>query len=114
MEYPKYLVRPDDYVVFVSQTENPGLYAVKSSLEQWPDHLHNWYKYQRLIDGGWFPCEESELDEMKKKHDAHMDFVVWQCRSDGHGGRKGGTMEEYLEYKERVEAYNKNKKNAEQ
>jgi len=26
-----------------------------------------------------------------------MEFVVWQSRSNGHGGSKGGTYEEFLE-----------------
>ena len=30
-----------------------------------------------------------------------MNYMLWTTRNDGHGGRKGGTFEEYLNYKKK-------------
>ena len=40
--------------------------------------------------------EESEIEIFEKKCNEHYKFITWQNRSDGHGGVKGGTYEEYL------------------
>ena len=46
---------------------------------------------------GFFEIDESELELYEQKCDEHYKFLSWQSRSDGHGGYKGGTYEEYLE-----------------
>ena len=93
MEKPKYLVRPGDYSLFV-QTEE-GEYTHEINIR------HNWignkYSYERLVDSfNFFPCTEKELKEIKKKNELYNKWISWTTRSDGHGGAKGGTFEEFL------------------
>ena len=102
-ELPKYLVRPDDYQIF--ELKENQKYQIKDGA----DHVHHQYEHDVLISHDFFPCTDSELEEMKEKHDFHYGFISWQSRNDGHGGLKGGTVEDYKEYLKRVEEYNKYK-----
>lgn len=89
---PKYFYRPNDYSIF-HKLEN-GKYTHEMNLK------HSWigheYEYDILIKCGFVPCTEAELPALKEKHDLYYEWVTWSGRSDGHGGCKGGTMEEYL------------------
>lgn len=91
MDLPKYLVRPDDFAIFKLNDE--GLY---NQDERWAAQSH--FTFQNLTENyDFFPATEEELPEWEKKHRLYMDWLLWHCRPDGHGGRKGGTMEEYLQ-----------------
>jgi len=52
--------------------------------------------FKSKIDYGFFVIDESELDFYEQKCTEHYKFLSWQYRSDGHGGSKGGTLEECL------------------
>lgn len=55
------------------------------------------FTYDILTDGyGFFPIDETEIEIYVKKNIEYHKFISWQNRSDGHGGIKGGTYEEYL------------------
>jgi hypothetical protein len=43
----------------------------------------------------FFPIDESELQTYEGKNNEYHKFINWTTRSDGHGGSKGGTYEEY-------------------
>lgn len=93
METPKYLVRPNDFSVFVKT--NSGEYTHEMNIRhKW---IGNTYTYERLVDAcNFFPCTEKELKEIKAKNDLYYKWLSWAGRSDGHGGAKGGTFEEFL------------------
>lgn len=105
---PKYLVRPDDYSIF-DLDENNNCYRIWSKKPiTYPDGtrpnamLH--FTYDNLTKNyGFFPIDEDEIEIYIVKNHEYLKFVSWQTRSDGHGGCKGGTYEEYLKYLKRYE-----------
>ena len=99
--YPDFLYRPSDYQVF----PRVGNDTYKLPAE-WSTNV---YTYKQLMDADFIECGRDELDELKKKHDDHRDFISWQSRTDGHGGRKGGSREEYETYKRRIKEWNETK-----
>ena len=98
----KYLVRPNDFHVWELDESN-GCYrsysnrAVTYSDGTRPNaQLH--FTFDILTKNfDYFPIEESEIELYEQKNNSYMDYMLWQSRSDGHGGCKGGTMEEYLQ-----------------
>lgn len=91
---PDYLVRPSDYQTFKKQVN--GKYRILHT--DIPEQRGNEYDYQTLKSHGFFPCLEEELEEVERKSKFMMEYTQWASRPDGHGGSKGGTMEEYREY----------------
>ena len=59
MILPKYLVRYDDHTVF-SINEDNKTYSTHQS------NLHQKYKYDVLIKHKFYPCEDKDLDGIKK------------------------------------------------
>lgn len=98
---PKFLIRPSDYTRF--DLMESGKYT-HSDRTGW---TINEYTYETLHNLGFYPAMANELDEYAKFKDEHYAFLSWQCRSNGHGGSKGGTPDEYKEYLERVKKYKK-------
>ena len=43
----------------------------------------------------FFSIDENEISFYEDKNKEYHCFLSWQTRSDGHGGTKGGTFEEY-------------------
>jgi len=99
--FPKYLARPSDGVVF-SLNEDGKTYSLKESKEKFPDNLHHKYKFSNLIALDFYAVEESEFPALKKLQDEYYEFLSWKTRSDGHGGCKGGTIEEFKKYKNKL------------
>jgi hypothetical protein len=100
---PKYLVRPKDFQIF-DLDESNGCYRSWSCKKTYRDGtrpnamVH--FTYDNLTRGyGFFPIDESQLEEYTNKSDEYYQFISWQSRSDGHGGSKGGTYQEYLNRK---------------
>lgn len=106
---PKYLVRPNDYAVWerfkdtdlYRTFESPGE-EIKNRQDPY-DHFTHEILTRRY---GFFPIEEHELDKYLEKWKFEIKFTSWQHRNDGHGGIKGGTREEYLDYLQRVKEFN--------
>ena len=112
-EKPKYLVRPDDYFIFEVDETN-GCYRSKSSNLTYSDGTkvpaQKHFTYENLtLNYGFFPIDEDELDVYQKKEEMHINFEIWQSRSDGHGGSKGGTWEEFREKVLKIAPERKNK-----
>jgi hypothetical protein len=93
MTTPKYLYRPSDYTVFMKMGNDN--YDIKDHVDR--SWLLTGWDYSTLISRGFLPCTENDFDWLKKKHDQYYKFLSWSTRPDGHGGSKGGTMDEYLE-----------------
>jgi hypothetical protein len=106
---PKYIIRPNDYAVW-ERFKDTDLYRTY----EYPDREiknrqdpYNHWNYENLTRGyGFFPIEDHELDKYLEKWNLEIDFRSWQMRSDGHGGIKGGSKEEYLDYLKQVKSFN--------
>ena len=99
----KYLVRPDDFSIFELDESN-GCYRYYSKTATYSDgtrvNAMSHFTFDNLTKNyGFFPIEDSEVELYQKKSDDYYKFLSWQSRSDGHGGVKGGTYEEYLKLK---------------
>ena len=109
---PKYLVRPDDFSIF-DLDESNGCYRGWSRKpitygDGTRPNAQSHFTFENLTQNyGFFPIEENQIEIYEKKSDEYYDFLSWQHRSDGHGGSKGGTHEEYLAYRRRVNEYEK-------
>lgn len=95
---PQYLARPDDGCVF-SLNEDKCTYSTHVGKQDFPDNLHHQYDYNNLIASGFYSVTENDFKDLEKKSKEYYAFLVWRDRSDGHGGIKGGTIEEYRELK---------------
>lgn len=95
---PQYFARPDDACVF-SLNEDGLTYSTYEGKKKFPDSWHHQYSYDVLISHDFYPVTEEDFPALEKKRQEYVAFTVWQNRSDGHGGIKGGTMEEYLNLK---------------
>jgi hypothetical protein len=94
MEKIEYLYRPDDYAVFILQED--GKYMHGDNVDKgWSGPS---WTYDVLIQKGFRPIKDiDELHEVRRLHLEFREYMDWHCRPDGHGGKKGGTYEEFLE-----------------
>ena len=96
----KYLVRPNDYHIFEIDESN-GCYRsytknITRSDGTRPDAQKH-FTYENLTKNyNFFPITEDEISIFEEKNKQYNMFISWQNRSDGHGGIKGGTFEEFL------------------
>lgn len=95
---PQYLARPSDGAVF-SLNEDGKTYSMQEHKEERPKSIHHEYKLSHLISVDFYKVEEKDFPELKAKGKEYYEFLSWTSRSDGHGGVKGGTIEEFREYK---------------
>ena len=98
----KYLVRPSDYHIWEIDESNGCYRSYTNKNIQYPDgtrpKAQKHFTYELLTTVyGFFPIDEDEIETYTKKSNEYHKFISWQRRSDGHGGIKGGTYEEYLE-----------------
>lgn len=92
---PKYLVRPNDFTIFEIDNSN-NCYHPSTNINTLPSAMPH-FTYKNLTKNyGFFPIKESEISFYKEKSEEYFKFLIWQSRSDGHGGCKGGTYEEYI------------------
>jgi len=61
--------------------------------------ISNKYDFERLNNPYFTDITKRDFPRMKRIHDEYYEFLSWANRSDGHGGIKGGTIEEYRELK---------------
>ena len=98
---PKYLVRPRDSHIFELDESNGCYRSWTTRNVTYADGtrpnamLH--FTFENLTENyGFIPADESELDDYQKKNEFYMRYLSWSSRPDGHGGVKGGTMEEFI------------------
>lgn len=112
MKHSQYLVRPDDFHIFEIDPEN-GCYRSYSTRQVTRrdgtrPNAQDHFTFDSLTKNwNFIPIDINELEYYENIHDGYMEFLKWQSRSDGHGGIKGGTREEYLKYKESCNAVKK-------
>ena len=96
----KFLVRPNDFHIFELDESNNcyrswGTNVTYSNGEK-PNAALN-FTFNNLVENyDFFPIEEDELQIYENKHEEYRKFISWKTRPDGHGGSKGGTIEEFL------------------
>ena len=97
MNKQKYLVRPDDFHVFELDASNNCYRSYElREIENRPD-AYDHFTFENLTKNyGFFAINESEIEVYEKKNKLYHKWFSWSLRSDGHGGTKGGTMEEYI------------------
>jgi len=97
MKYPKYLVRANDFMRYI-RYKNTNLYWADKDVRGYKPYDH--FTFENLTQNyDYFPITEDEIDFYEAKHEEYYDYLGWASRSDGHGGSKGGTFEEFLERK---------------
>jgi hypothetical protein len=99
----KYLVRPNDMHIFEMDKSNSCYRSYTTRDVRRPSGLRplaqEHFTYENLTeDYNFFPIEKLDIPMYEYFNNIRTQYVSWQARSDGHGGVKGGTFEEYLEY----------------
>lgn len=98
MKQPKYLVRPYDYQLFELDSSNNCYRSYEVAEKENRPNAYDHFTLENLINNyDFFEINENEIDVYEKKNAIYHKWLSWSSRSDGHGGTKGGTMEEYLE-----------------
>lgn len=95
---PKYYARPHDGTVF-SLNEDGKTYSIEDSKKEFPNNLHNKYTQKTLLTNEFYEVTKKDFPRLKKINKEYLEFMSWYTRSDGHGGIKGGTIEEFRELK---------------
>ena len=102
---PKYLVRTRDNHIWELDPLN-GFYRSYSCrnikhADGAEVHATPSMNYEDLTKiYGFIPIKKSEIPNYEQKNKEYYEFINWQHRSDGHDGCKGGTYQEWIEYKE--------------
>jgi hypothetical protein len=99
----KFLVRKNDFHIFEVDETN-GCYRswstknVTDSKGNRPQAMSH-FTFENLTENyDFFPIQEEELEFYNNKHNIYLNYFKWTNISDGHGGIKGGTFEEYVNY----------------
>lgn len=99
----KYLVRPNDMHIFEMDKSNSCYRSYTNRNVTRMDGLRplaqEHFTYENLTeDYNFFPIDELDIPMYEYFNNIYHKYINWTTRSDGHGGSKGGTFEEYLEY----------------
>lgn len=101
MKLPQFLARPGDFHIFDLDPSNNCYRSYSTREVTYPDgtrpNAQDHFTFDILTENfGFIPITETgQLEHYEQMHDEHVEFVIWQSRSDGHGGRKGGTIAEF-------------------
>jgi len=91
---PDYLYRPDDYSIFHRvEINGESVYIHEMNIER--GYKEHGYAYKTLIACDFKPCTKKDFKSLKEKKEEYYAWLSWTTRNDGHGGHKGGTIEEY-------------------
>lgn len=93
MIIPKYLARPSDGSI-LKRNEN-GTYSFMNSKSYKP----NEHELESLLNLDFEIVTEEDFARLKEKYDLYYEWLSWAGRSDGHGGSKGGSFEEFMDQK---------------
>lgn len=92
--FPTYLARPSDGEVF-SLNKDGKTYSIKEHKDKNPFNAHHEYSFSHLISIDFYEVQESDFPALKKFGQEYYEYIYWTSRSDGHGGCKGGTFQEF-------------------
>jgi len=91
---PDYLYRPDDYAIFY-KVEHEGEISYVHEISYERGFCTYGHQYLTLLACDFKPCTKEDFKWLKEKHEEYYAWLSWTTRSDGHGGCKGGTIEEF-------------------
>jgi len=108
MKKTTYLVRPHDFHIFEIDSSNECYrsYSTRSitRADGTRPEAQSHFTYENLTRNfDFIPIDEVDLPYWERKHDFYLGYQSWATRSDGHGGSKGGTIEEYKMYLDRYD-----------
>jgi len=97
----KYLVRTRDFHIFEVDESNNCYrsYLIRNIVDSngLRPNARSHFTFDNLTTNfGFIAIEVDELNLYERLNNHQSSFQDWQTRSDGHGGVKGGTYEEYL------------------
>jgi len=102
MQKPKYLIRPEDLMIFELDDSNDCYRPFEDSINENRPNAQKHFTYENLTRGyDFYPITEEQIAEHKIKSNEWYEYFAWRSRPDGHGGTKGGTREEFEKYKSR-------------
>jgi hypothetical protein len=81
-ELPKYLIRPEDYMVF-SLNDDGWTYTIDQSKKDWPDRIHHEYMYETLIKAKFTPATDNTLYLYNEPREEYYKKQI--PKYDGHG-----------------------------
>jgi hypothetical protein len=88
MNKPNWIARTSDGEIFYLRDN--GKYSMEDS--GFPSYEYDiWHLTEPSFRYVW---EEKDLEFWKERKKFYSDYIQWFTRSDGHGGKKGGTEEE--------------------
>ena len=90
----KYYARKTDGLV-LELNEN-GTYSFIESKERNHGYAYEYPPEIITLSSDFEPISESDFPRMKLREEQYYSYLNWATRSDGHGGCKGGTLEEWL------------------
>lgn len=91
---PKYLVRPSNFEIFYLNDDNETYSIRDKRIEHYVAHK---YKYNVLINLGFFPCKKYEIKKYNEMQNEYYDEYKKAFKNDVHGGIE--PTREYLEGK---------------
>jgi hypothetical protein len=102
MEKSRFLVRPEDSHIFELDESNECYRSYTTRDVTYRDgtrpNASTHFTFENLTSTfDFFPIGENEIGKYEEMNRVYHQWMSWSLRSDGHGGVKGGTMEEYLE-----------------
>ena len=104
MKNSKYLVRPNDMHIFEIDNSNGCYrsYTTKDVTDRFgnrPNAMEH-FTYDNLTKNyNFFPINEDDIPMYEYFNNIYSDFMNWHLRPDGHDDVKGGTFDEFLEYR---------------
>jgi len=93
MKNKRYLYNPKTYSIF--EEIEPNRFKQFSYNETFP--------YEKLINYGYKPCTEDDLDWLKDKNDFYNKYILWKHYYNG-------TEEEYKEHLNTIKIYQRQQK----
>ncbi len=87
---PRYLARICDGTIFYLNNKTK-----KYSTGLRSGHAYTYECLMGVYAGSFEPIKKSQFPEMQQRAREFSAYVKWKTRPDGHGGIKGGSIEEF-------------------
>lgn len=86
---PDYMIRPDDGYIF-SINEDGETYSSLSGKSQYPNNLHNKYKFEILYKNNFVSCDKNDHTKLLKFENIRKEYFkkLSAIEHDGHGDFK--------------------------
>lgn len=89
-------LRKNDYTIYYLKSGDHTFTALYYNTSDITSHT---LEYFRIRPDVFMSIQSEEIEDYLNQQRILSDYINWSSRSDGHGGSKGGTLEEYLKTK---------------